>query len=400
MEPSRVVPLRTDDEVEVVCASGPFRKAPAQRELLRYLWQRRHESTSEYAIGVEALGRKSDFDPKFDSTVRVQVSRLRQRLKDYYETEGAHLARRIQIPLGEYRAEVVEVAPSVQPAPPPTLPVPPARPRWPVVALAAVAVLLVADNVRLRATAPRPPDLPAFWSSLAAPGGNLPIIIPAPVFFRWEGQPYVVRDFGANQSTDFKDSPFLAPLAKQLGPPQMSQLYTVASDTRAASQLSHYLQDRGITTEVTDTPAATVELLGSQKAIVFAGPGTTSQLGGLVEGMNFYILPGKGGVLNRAPKPGEPAHFTEVRHAPLRSTNYGIIARLPGRAPGATALVFLSTYNPALLAVCIRPPQLAQLESSVRMAGSPPFFESVVRFERNADLILEARVVTTRPISR
>jgi hypothetical protein len=44
---------------------------------------------SEYAVATDALGRRIDFDPKTDASVRVQISRLRRKLKDFYETEGA-----------------------------------------------------------------------------------------------------------------------------------------------------------------------------------------------------------------------------------------------------------------------------------------------------------------------
>lgn len=79
--------------LEQVAKSALFRKAPASRELLLYLWQHRAEPLSEYAIGVDVLGRKPDFDPKTDATVRVQVSRLRQRLKEYYAGEGQSAER-------------------------------------------------------------------------------------------------------------------------------------------------------------------------------------------------------------------------------------------------------------------------------------------------------------------
>lgn len=382
--------------MEEICASAQFKKAPAQRDLLRYLWQHRHELISEYTIGTEALGRKHDFDPKFDSTVRVQISRLRQRLKDYYESEGLGLSKRVQIPPGGYRPEIVEAAmaePVAEPA------AKPSWNRWLVYGLAGLAVLLAADDLRLRQAAVGVPALADFWARVAQPGQPTPIIVPAPIFFRWEGQPYVVRDFGVNRSSEFPASPFLAPLGKQFGPAQMTQLYTVASDTRAASTLAKYLQDRAVPADILDTPAASLDVFGAKTTIVFAGPGTTSQLGSLLEKMNFYVLPIRGGVLSRNPGPGEPAHYAEIRHAPLRSTNYGVIARVPGRAAGSTALVFLSTYNPALLSVCLNPAELESFEARLRQAGNPTYFEAVIEFERNADRVLRAQMVALRSIS-
>jgi hypothetical protein len=46
-------------------------------------------STNEFRIATEVLGRRSDFNPKIDSSVRAQISRLRSKLEEYYTTIGA-----------------------------------------------------------------------------------------------------------------------------------------------------------------------------------------------------------------------------------------------------------------------------------------------------------------------
>ncbi|MBV8841808.1 MAG: helix-turn-helix domain-containing protein, partial [Bryobacterales bacterium] len=43
----------------------------------------------EYTIAVKALGRGESFDPRIDSIARVEVSRLRSRLDQYYATAGS-----------------------------------------------------------------------------------------------------------------------------------------------------------------------------------------------------------------------------------------------------------------------------------------------------------------------
>jgi hypothetical protein len=60
------------------------------------------DEIKEYTIGAEALGRKPDFDPKTDPIVRVQVYRFKQKLKEYYELEGAQESIRVEIPKGHY----------------------------------------------------------------------------------------------------------------------------------------------------------------------------------------------------------------------------------------------------------------------------------------------------------
>jgi hypothetical protein len=46
------------------------------------------ENLKEYTIGIEAYGRKADFDPSQDTIVRTEARRLRGNLKEYYEAEG------------------------------------------------------------------------------------------------------------------------------------------------------------------------------------------------------------------------------------------------------------------------------------------------------------------------
>ncbi|MGH9638701.1 MAG: helix-turn-helix domain-containing protein, partial [Bryobacteraceae bacterium] len=61
--------------------------------LLRYLVERSRQHpdhpAKEHQIATEVFGRPQSFDPRVDSTVRVQTSRLRSKLTEYYATAGA-----------------------------------------------------------------------------------------------------------------------------------------------------------------------------------------------------------------------------------------------------------------------------------------------------------------------
>ncbi len=94
------------DQVQRIVTSKTFQSAPTLQQLFRFLASRALEAHAdeikEYTIGVEALGRKPDFDPKTDPIVRVQVYRLRQKLKEYYELEGSRDSILVEIPKGHY----------------------------------------------------------------------------------------------------------------------------------------------------------------------------------------------------------------------------------------------------------------------------------------------------------
>lgn len=86
------------------------------QQLLQYLAVKAYdhgaESLKEYTIGVEALGRPQDFDPKTDTIVRVQIHRLRQKLREYYDNDGDRDPILIDIPKGHYlpNFEAVRIA--------------------------------------------------------------------------------------------------------------------------------------------------------------------------------------------------------------------------------------------------------------------------------------------------
>lgn len=104
-------------ELEAVLASDIFAKAPSQARLLRYICEKYFEGcaaeSKEYNIGVEAMGKRPDFDPSMNSVVRVEVHRLRQKLKKYYETDGADHSIVITLPIGRYVPQFIKREPVI-----------------------------------------------------------------------------------------------------------------------------------------------------------------------------------------------------------------------------------------------------------------------------------------------
>ena len=93
-------------------SSEAFSGSPNLAKLLKYLCSNHFSESrsvlNEYRIGVEALGRPLDFDPSKNSSVRVEVHRLRAKLRRYYETEGAHHPLRILLEEGHYGLQFVQ----------------------------------------------------------------------------------------------------------------------------------------------------------------------------------------------------------------------------------------------------------------------------------------------------
>ncbi|MGZ4954892.1 MAG: hypothetical protein ACXV8Q_07245 [Methylobacter sp.] len=94
-------------ELETILASSVFVNAPRMCRLLRFLVEKAISGTvrdtSEYAIGIEVFDRDpSAYSVSEDPVVRVQVGRLREKLKAYYATLGAGSSIEISIPVGSY----------------------------------------------------------------------------------------------------------------------------------------------------------------------------------------------------------------------------------------------------------------------------------------------------------
>lgn len=101
-------------ELDRLLASDFLRRSPSHLRLLRYLVERRlandHGALREMAIGVEVFQRNpSTYDPKIDPIVRVNVSRLRERLVKHYAMFEAPPQVRIELPKGRYVPEFVEL---------------------------------------------------------------------------------------------------------------------------------------------------------------------------------------------------------------------------------------------------------------------------------------------------
>jgi hypothetical protein len=93
-------------QIEKITASPILHGSDALCKLLRYLGAAAvgHSAIpiKEYQIATEVFRRSPEFDPKFDSTVRVQTGRLRAKLAEYYSTEGSDDEVVIEIPKGSY----------------------------------------------------------------------------------------------------------------------------------------------------------------------------------------------------------------------------------------------------------------------------------------------------------
>ncbi|HLH38141.1 MAG TPA: tetratricopeptide repeat protein [Bryobacteraceae bacterium] len=99
-------PEAVQNQVERILSSEKFARSKRLRSLLRFTVQQTlqgHADTlKEYVIGTEVLKKPDSYDPRRDSLVRVLASRLRVKLKEYYNDGGSDDPLVIEFPKGKY----------------------------------------------------------------------------------------------------------------------------------------------------------------------------------------------------------------------------------------------------------------------------------------------------------
>ena len=100
---------RLQQQLERIARSEIFSSKEALLGLLRFLIEYSISDADgpvrETEVGVRHFG-KPHFDPRTDSTVRVQIGRLRDALAQYYSGQGAADPIVFELPKGGYRARV------------------------------------------------------------------------------------------------------------------------------------------------------------------------------------------------------------------------------------------------------------------------------------------------------
>ena len=116
--------LRADEiaaQLHRILESPIFRTSDRLRRFLRFVVESSlsgREPAKEYQIATSVYDRPASYDPRVDPIVRVEASRLRAKLREYYETVGAGDPFQIVIPKGRYAPEFRGRAATDAPPPP------------------------------------------------------------------------------------------------------------------------------------------------------------------------------------------------------------------------------------------------------------------------------------------
>lgn len=411
------------EALQSVLGSSCFQRTRVLRQLLLYLWEHREEEPNEYAIATEALERRKNFDPRTDAAVRIQIARLRQRLKEFYDSEGAMQPLRIEIPHGTHQITVVAALPlflsssgiEAEPvsASGQTIETPLTflsvftRWKWTFsVVFLALSIGWLAGQYWTRFSSARraalyAPPLPALWKECLQHSASAKLVVPTPVFFTWlnkNGDSLMARDPAINDFLNVQKSPPLSLLQNTYGSPVLAQAYVSAPDARAAFHLARFLISEGVQINMTNTSDAQINSPFPENIILIGTAGTLTPFHQYLDQLHFQIPEHHQYVIDTESPSDHPRKFEIKQESGSRSINPGIVAFLPGKDRKSSVVIIVGCQTEAIISYLTNVETISDLERLRKSNQTSAYFEAVVLSEVDGVDPLRSWVVAYKPI--
>ncbi|HEY0263983.1 MAG TPA: hypothetical protein VGC07_05620 [Granulicella sp.] len=354
-------------QVDRILHSEELRSSEVLRRLFKFLAEKsasgEADDLKEYVVAIDGMGKPSSYDPRHDSAVRIQVGRLRQKLADFYRTEGQDDPIIIDIPKGrfklcyEHRKDIrppIEdhgspTAPHLLSAPenlerhedppqPTTTRLYPVSVLLVILAVAAAYILFSFWKMRVASAAAAPnltSDLQALWEPFLSSKRPLIAAIEDPLFVEFHtGSGVYVRDKSINDWKNALSSPAISAVHESMKGVDLapSQYYTAFGEVHAAFLFGKFLGPRTENFSIVKTSDLSWQQLADNE-ILFVGVQNLffeSQLNQMP--IELQLVPVAEGIKNMHPQNGEPSLFIDkFTTAPEEAgVTYALITRLPG----------------------------------------------------------------------
>jgi hypothetical protein len=388
--------------IERVISSTQFRSSLRLREFLLYIadcaLKETPEAATEQQIGVHVFGRLPGYNSSEDSIVRTHARLLRQKLAEYFNTEGVDEPLILEVPKGHYlpifRAR--ESAPpqvpfAVPPEPAPALPPAPLpqTPRgWnPLIGGIALGVLLALLGLGAFLLA-----RPAKWTAVA----KTPVEVFWAPFFN--GDPPIVIYSNARFLGDSKTGLRYAPSGVDPAGQPLVDNYTGIGELASVYELTRLFDDHHADFVLKRSLLVTWDEAKQRNLIFIGSTAENPSLKALPSLADFTLVAKQdsAGFVNLHPLPGEPALFSRPEH-PL-TMDYAVIALVPGVEAGKHTLMFsgLTTLGTqAAVEFAARKDTLGELFKAVpRVNGEMRPFEAVLAVTLEGGVPLQSKLVS------
>lgn len=404
--PDREAKLR---QIEKIVASSILHGSESLCSLLRFLAKHSIEqpgvSVKEYHIATEVFGRPADFDPRLDSTVRVQTGRLRAKLGEYYANGGIHDQLIVEVPKGayslvfhprpmtatttspqsEFRALAEARSAGAAPAP--------SRSWWLVTGILALALLMtVALNPvwqQVIGSEHRKP-LQVFWQRFLA-GPEPPLVVFSNAAF--VGRPETgLRYFDSSTDSNQVILDHYTGVGEVMAIHELDQVFT------AFHRPIRVKRGRLLTWD--DAKSSDLIFIGSpsENLSLREIPGPQDFV---FKVMDSSVRKGDLGIVNMRPRQGEEAVYFASGASPI-TEDYAVMGLMPGLNANRWVLILAGTTTlgtqAAVEFVC-RPKKLEELFTKVAGAASGVIgpFEAVLRVRVSGGVPVQSQVVASHP---
>jgi hypothetical protein len=299
---------RYEEELARVLASESLRNNPALRKLLAYLAEAsrsgRPEALKEYSIGREAMGKPADYDPRIDSSVRVQVGKLRHKLEEYYYREAPHSPVQLQLPKGGFELVLREAPQRLAFG----------EKTWKRIAIgaSAAAIILSLLTISLLLRTPRQPamssEVRSVWGPFLKKDRPLMFVVGVPFFIRFGPvffrNPYVNDMDAARRSLDLDGIRRIVAPDKN---PQESRRFTGLGEAFALFEVTRLLAGHDAQIHVKRASVLDWEDLRTNNMVIIGPPKFAPQTRDVPLQQDF-VFEGSS-IINLKPAPGEAVRF-------------------------------------------------------------------------------------------
>jgi hypothetical protein len=421
-----------EHQVNRILESRALRSSESLRRLLRYLAQKtisgEADQLKEYVVAIEGLGKPDSYDPRQESAVRIQVGRLRQKLAEYYQSEGKDDPVEVSLPRGHFRLHFesrcsggpIQVAQEAIELPPPAKI---HRHSYYLLVLALLVALGWAcysttewmierkDGALLHRS--WTPEVSALWDSFVSPERPLIVAIQNWPFADVPGFG-LFWSFGANTWDEMMQTPATAAVRKLYGnvPPQPYDFMTSSSAAMASFRLGGLLSPRIPSISVVRFADFTwQQLVGNNVIYLGGGALFDEKLRSLPTELEFLQAGRDIRVLH--PRPGEPALLSLPAGDPTASGNarprsireaYALVTNVSGPENMGVVRTFTSpTPSPraGALASLTDPAVAREIWTKMKDASGriPQNFQLVLRMKYRDGIITRTEYVTHRVLN-
>jgi hypothetical protein len=387
------------EQVERILAGSVFRGRDSLKRLLAYLSERTLQGTAgdlkEYTIGIEVFHKPDGYDPQQDGSVRQYVGKLRQKLDEYYRSEGTADPIRIDLPKRQFRLEFQESGQK------PAVARKPIARRFTlvcVVLLLPVAYWLGSRNAGTQLD----PAVRLLWAPFLESSKPTVVCLGTPLFLR--NRSFRVRDSHLNTTDTAEAKARISELERQLDRDSLVPTfdYTGIGEAYAAFDIARVFGLARREGTLTRGNVLSWNDIRGENVVFLGPPKFNPHVAAITDSLELMVKDAL--VVNRHPRAGELATYGRISDSNRDAAeDHVLIDRLPGIGPSDRILILeggSTSSNWAAADYLTHPATARELVSRIKLPDGtlPPFFQVLLHVKYQASVPTRTDFVTSRQI--